>query len=157
MKSHLKKFWSERNERERKVLIFAALFLSASLLYAFLWLPGQKAANRLNAEIPILRSKLAMMRSEALEVDKLKNHMPGFRGGIREEIETSAKAADIKLKSIAGEDHVAAEFSPVPFQTWVAWMEKLGTDEHIKLESVHIEKLDEMGSVQISAVFGRAS
>ncbi len=157
MKDHLKKFWSERNERERKVLVFAALFVSASLLYAFIWLPGQKAAGRLDAELPVLRSKLAMMRGEALEVDRLKNRMSGHRGGIREEIEVSARVVHIGLKSIVGQDHVAAEFSPVQFRTWVVWIEKLGKNDRIQLESAHIEKLDEAGNVKISAVFGRTS
>ena len=157
MKDSLKKFWSMRSAREKNVLIYAALFLSASLLFAFVWLPGEKAVKRLNAELPTLQSKLALMRGETLEIGKLRKHLSGAQGGIRDEIMISAKAIHIQLKSIEGQDHVTAEFAPVQFQTWISWMEKLGAEKRIKLESAHIEKLDESGNVLVTAVFGRQS
>lgn len=155
MKAPLKKFWNERNEREKKVLLYASLFLSASLLYAFVWLPGEKSIRRLAAEIPIMNSKLALMKSEALEIGKLGKRGYGFQGGIREAIEASARAADIPLKGASGQDHVAVEFAPVQFGKWALWAEKLAMDSRIRLESAHIAKLDEKGNVQIAAVFGR--
>lgn len=159
MKEKLTKFWKERNEREKKVLLFASVFLIASLLYAFVWLPGEKAAKRLRAELPVMRSKLAAMKSEALEIERLRKRSPDVRGDIREALAVSAKADKIGLGRVDTESdgHVHAEFDGVPFNSWIAWLEKLELEDRINLESAHIQKLDDKGNVKVVAIFGRQS
>lgn len=153
MKARAKKFWQERSDRERKVLILASAFLASSLLYAFVWQPGEKAESRLGTELPQLRSKLLEMRSEASEIARLKKAAAPASANIRKEIEDTAKASGIGLSRIeSGSDgKVHAEFASVSFDKWIAWLDKARTD--IRFESGHIQRIDPNGTVRIEATF----
>ncbi|NNM82207.1 MAG: type II secretion system protein M [Burkholderiales bacterium] len=159
MKESLKKFWMARVERERKILIFASIFILASFLYAFVWQPGQKAIGRLKTELPTMRSKVAEMHREASEVEGMKKTTPLLRRDIKTAIASLAKSSGIALGEIeAGPDgHVHAQFPSISFDNWVSWLDQLGQREHVRLESARIRRLNNQGNVKIDATFGANS
>ncbi len=152
----LKRFWIERNERERKVLLFAFFFVFSALAYAFVLQPGEKERIKLRREIPQLKEKLAEMRMEASEIER-STKAPGRDAArdIKGEIEASANSAGMGLKSIEkdGDGQVHAEFPSVSFDRWVTWVEKVEKDAHVRLVSGHIQRLDQIGNVRINAAF----
>ncbi len=156
MKARLKSFWLDRNEREKKVSLLAALFLLLSLLYAFVWIPGEKAVAKLSRELPVLRAKLLEMRIQAQEIEKMRKLAPvNGTKDIRQAIESSAKSVNLGLSRIETDvdGRVHAEFSSVSFDPWVVWLDRLRADSHIRLESGHIQKIDLDGRVRITAIF----
>ncbi len=152
-------FWNKRNEREKRVLTFAAIFVISSFLYAFVWQPGEKSIKRLNAELPAMRMKIVTMRSEATEIAKLKKNAPGRQGDMKSAFEASARSANIGLSRIAAgpDGKISAEFASTSFDAWSSWLEKLRVENHIRLESAQIRKLDDKGTVKIAALFGGMS
>ncbi|MCL4688464.1 MAG: type II secretion system protein M [Burkholderiales bacterium] len=56
-------FWTARSPRERAVIGWSGAAIAAALLFAFAWLPMERARTRLAAELPQLRASLAEMRA----------------------------------------------------------------------------------------------
>jgi type II secretory pathway component PulM len=65
-------FWLSRSPRERAVLAWTGVAIVAILLFAFVWLPMERARTRLAQELPPLRASLAEMRAQAGEVKALR-------------------------------------------------------------------------------------
>ena len=65
-------FWVSRSPRERAVMAWAGVAVVAILLFAFVWLPMERARTRLAQELPPLRASLAEMRAQAEEVKALR-------------------------------------------------------------------------------------
>ena len=154
MKPKFESYWMGRSEREKKLLFLAALFLSSSLLYAFVWMPGEKAGAKLSRELPVLRAKLQAMRGEAIEIKKLRNRAPErSRLDVKQAIEASAEGLGLSRIEADADGRIHAEFSPVSFDRWVAWLDRVGTESHIVLESAHVRKIEGGGRVSVTAVF----
>ncbi|MBY0578641.1 MAG: type II secretion system protein M [Burkholderiales bacterium] len=149
------KFWKERSEREKRILFFSSIFLTMSLLYAFVWEPGEKAGHRLRAELPQLRAKALKMREQAAEIEKLKTLSGGRATNLKADISAQAQAGNMGLSRIEidGDGHAHVEFAAVSFDNWILWLDKLRLENHIRLESGHIQKLDQPGMVKINASF----
>ncbi len=159
MREGLKKFWMARVERERKILIFASIFILASLLYAFVWQPGEKAIGQLKTELPAMRSKVAEMRIEASEIESMKKTSPLLHQDIKESIASLAKSSGMQIAGIEADPdgHVHAQFPSVSFDNWIAWLDTLGQRDHVRLESARIRRLNNQGKVKIEAIFGAVS
>lgn len=63
--------WGQIEPRTRTVLLISAGALLAGLIYAYVWLPAARG-RVLNAErIPVLEAKLATMRAQVVEMQRL--------------------------------------------------------------------------------------
>lgn len=156
MKEKIRNFWRDRNDREKKILTFSSIFLASSLLYAFVWQPGTKAGVQLRVELPKLRAKALQMREQAKEIEQLKKTVPGAgTPDLKAEIDAQASAGGLGLSRIEidAEGHAHAEFASVSFDKWVAWLDKIRLENHIRFESGHIRRLDQPGMVRIEASF----
>jgi type II secretory pathway component PulM len=57
--------------RIRRLAVIGLLVLTTALLYAYVWLPASRGRVTLAARLPILESKLTMMRVQAGEIKRL--------------------------------------------------------------------------------------
>lgn len=65
-------FWTDRSPRERSILGWAVATTAALLLFAFVWLPLERAGTRIAAGLPQLRASVAEMRAQAVEARALR-------------------------------------------------------------------------------------
>ena len=157
MKNSFNRFWQARNAREKKVLIFCVLFLLLVFLYAYVWQPGEQAITRLDEILPQMRAKAALMHQQASEISQLQKHRRTQYQStdLKSEIDASAQNhhlhASLSLLSVdnAGAAHLI--LNSISFNAWIRWLDALQQENHLRLESSHIETLTEPGMVKVDA------
>lgn len=162
MKSKLLTFWQARNQREKKVLIFCALFLFAVFLYAYVWQPGERARSRLHELLPPLRLNDARMHEQAKEIRLLRKSLPapGQSADLKKDLDASAvrhKLRDrIGVLSVdtAGRAHLS--INAIAFDDWIRWLDALQRENRLRLESSHIVTLSDPGMVKVEATLASA-
>ena len=157
MKSVFSSFWQARNEREKKVLIFCTIFLLLGFFYAYLWLPGEQAIASLRQSLPQLRANALRMGAQANEIKLLRKHLlePDKGVDLKNEIDASALHHNLRDSvsaltiDTAGKAHLTLD--AVAFDTWINWLDALQRDNHLRLESTHIQALTTPGMVKVDA------
>ncbi len=157
MKNTLLSFWRVRSEREKWTLMLGALFLLVSLLYALVWQPADKARTRLRAALPQLRLQAALMHRQAMEIHRLQNSLrtPTAAIDIKSELEASARHhhldTQLSVLTVDAAGNAQLTMNAVPFAQWIAWLGDLQQQNHILLQSGHIQALGQPGMVRINA------
>ena len=91
--------WGQIEPRTRNVLLISAGALMAGLIYAYVWLPAARG-RVLNAErIPVLEAKLATMRAQVAEMQRLNAVPPSTSTAA---VSTRAAADATGLQTIFG-------------------------------------------------------
>jgi type II secretory pathway component PulM len=85
--------WAQIEPRTRTVLLISAGALLAGLIYAYVWLPAARG-RALNAErIPVLEAKLANMRAQVAEMQRLNAVPPSTSATTASATTASARGA----------------------------------------------------------------
>ena len=94
--------WAQIEPRTRTVVLMSAGALLAGLIYAYVWLPAARG-RVLNAErIPVLEAKLANMRAQVAEMQRL-NAVPPSTSAASATTANTRGAADVNgLQTIFG-------------------------------------------------------
>lgn len=69
--------WQNLSANAQRVIKIALLLLLLSMIWAYVWLPAAKARDALQTRIPALETKLALMQTEAAEINRI-NAMPAL-------------------------------------------------------------------------------
>ncbi|MDA8329305.1 MAG: type II secretion system protein M [Betaproteobacteria bacterium] len=157
MKSTLNAFWQARNEREKKVLIFCGIFLLLGLLYAYVWQPGEQAGMRLREILPQMRAENTRMHEQSHEIEVLRKNafVQDKTANLKSEITASAlrhKLQDrVSALTIDSADKAHLSMDAVSFDAWIRWLDALQRENHLRLETVHIQTLSDPGMVKVDA------
>lgn len=150
-------FWTARSPRERAVIGGSVAAVAAVLLFAFAWLPMERARTRLATELPQLRASLAEMRAQAEEAKQLRA-MPAREasptaplatlvasGSLAQGLPgTRASLLDAKRVSIAVDDAAWARL--------VEWLHWAGASQGLAVEEASVEALAAPGRVRAKLV-----
>jgi type II secretory pathway component PulM len=100
--------------------------LCLALLWAFIWLPANRSRDQSTSQIPVLETKLAIMRTQAAEVARLTNIPPvAAKAGAR------VLADPAGLQTVFGPGAQISMTPPGHFRVTIAstpygaWLEKL--------------------------------
>lgn len=157
MKNTLNTFWQARNEREKKVLIFCGVLLLSGLLYAYVWQPGEQARMRLREILPPMRAESVHMHEQAREIGALRKSVSVHNKTVNLKNDMTASALRHKLQGrisalnidSAGKVHLSMDI--VSFDAWIRWLDALQRENHLRLETVHIQTLSDPGMVKVDA------
>lgn len=150
--------WAARSPGERKAIAVGGSALLLLLVIAFVWLPLERARNRLSAELPALRASVAQMRLEADEVKRLRT-LPAR--------ETPAAAAALSAAGAFTQGLPGATTSALDTRrirltvadaSWnavIAWVERTQSAYGLSVESATIEALAATGRVRAEIVVAR--
>ena len=123
----LRRFWSEREPRERALLSAAALLVGVAVLYLALIDPAVSSIARLQRSLPLARAQAAELETLLGEVRSLKARPAVANNSgkdARPALEQSLAAAGLKATRVVPLANGALQltFSNVSYATWSVWL-----------------------------------
>lgn len=123
----LRQFWSERNPRERSVLLAGGALLVAVLLYLIAIEPAWTGITRLERSLPQQRANAAELEALLAEV-KAAQSRPAVAtmsaADARAALESSLARAGLKAARIVplSDGDIQLTFADVPVSQWAPWL-----------------------------------
>jgi type II secretory pathway component PulM len=151
--------WSERQGRERIVLVAGAAGVLIVALYVFLWQPGLAATRSLAASLPTLRAQVDDMRLQQKELSALRksvaaaSHPGDARALLQAAAERSPFHKSIQRMEALSSERVLVVASPVGFDEWLRWINHLQREFGLRIERCRISSPDQAGRVRAEATF----
>jgi type II secretory pathway component PulM len=148
----LRRFWSEREPRERSFLLGAAVFVGALILYLALIAPALSAMARLHRSLPHLRAQAAELEALLSEVHTLKARPAVASTSVQDAlpaIEQSLAASGLKATRVIPLSNGALQltFANVPYAAWSVWLS--GAERELGMHAINV-------TVRATAVAGNA-
>ena len=152
-------FWHARSPREQAILSIGGALLLAVGLIAYVWQPGELARVKFRRELPQLRVQYATMQREAQQLQVWRQH-PAVHGpstDLKTDIDASATRHGVhaQLNTLdvddAGRAHIALNM--VSWETWIRWVGALQNENHLHLDTCHVQALPVAGMVKVDAMF----
>lgn len=161
--SMLSDFWSQRSERERRILVGGVVVVSLLAGYGWVWRPMSADIARMDEQIPRLRMQAQRIEQAGAELAKLRARPPA---GIADSSQLSAmlsrSAADAGLANgsfvlDAAQRRARASFERVGFDAWAAWVDQLHRAHRLVLTAARIQSLAGPGMIRVECEFAPAA
>ena len=152
------RYWASRTARERQALALATWVLLPLIAYWLLWQPAHTARKKLHATVPIMRVQAERLRDQTTEVARLR-HAPHpavlNASTLKSTIEAAAIAHQLRdaisTLDMQEPNAVRITFAAISFEQWLDWLRELQQEQHIRVESVGVAALPQVGMVKVSA------
>jgi general secretion pathway protein M len=135
----------------------AASFALLALLYLVAIEPAWKARERLEAELPRLRSQAAEVDALAQEAKRLAGRGAAVESAAAAKValEQSLARANLTGVSVAvlDERHLAVSAKAVPVTQWLAWAEEAARESRLRISDVRISRTPIRAMVDAEATF----
>lgn len=153
--------WRGLAVRERRALLAALAAVLAAAVYAGIWEPGEKARRQLEFRLAEKRGQLQQMQVQSAQVAELRRIAMVAKTGadaLQTAVETSARLHGMakliaRLEAAPEGGALLVSVPAVSFESWVAWVQALQSEHHIRLARCQIEALATPGMVRIEASF----
>ncbi len=146
--------WRALQPRERVALVIAAVTLGGFLFFDLLWIPVQHELHELRIAVPRDRTRLTVMRAQALQIAQLRatgktGHVSG--GAILATVEQSATAYGLRQQLTQlepdGANGARLVLQGTSFNTLVTWLSTLQSQYGIRTASAAISAKGSPGIV----------
>ena len=137
--------WQLMARRERHLLLGAALVVALALVYLLLLEPAWLGRQRLQRELPVLRSQLARVDQLADEARMLGNVPVGADTpqALRARLEQSIDAAGLRptLVQLSGSGSLFdVRFRAVPYGVWLTWLDLTARETRLRVIDVAVTR-----------------
>jgi general secretion pathway protein M len=149
LKQALLTFWSERNQRERTMLIIAIAVVVAGLLYLLLINPAISGRRDLQKRLPALRQQAAELQAMAKETATLSGKtLPPAAAVTKESLEASLTRRGLKPQSVSLTGDLAkVQLSAASFANITAWLNEMQQTARLTVVEANVEALLQSDSV----------
>jgi general secretion pathway protein M len=152
------KHWSNRPAQERVLLAWAAVLLTPIIYYYLLWEPAHQGVAKLRIAVPILRAQQIKLNEQAAEVESL-NHRPQLTAldatALKISIESSLLRHQLRTAinsmEVQEPNGIRIASDAIPYIAFITWLRELQQEQHIRVDSLSISALPQVGMVKISA------
>lgn len=138
--------WSGLTKRDRRMVVFAGIFL----LLVFGWLvafePAWKGRQALERELPVLRSDLAQMDQLALEArtasrnaQESTDSAAQLRGRIEQSLEEAGLTPSLAQLELSGE-LIEARFRQADYEKWLFWLDGALRDTRMRVVDLSLTR-----------------
>lgn len=154
-------YWRSRPPRERSALTAGLVVIGVMLVVALVWLPLERARQRLGAELPRLRASVASLEAQGAEVKKLRatlSTIPPNPSPLAPLMAANAWARELPGVQLAvpDEKHVRLKAADVTFTALLDWLTNAQAAHGLRVESARIEALDAPGHVRADLTLARS-
>lgn len=141
-------FWSERNERERRILSLGAVVVVIGLCYFALFNYPLKGIRQLTADLPDLRAKSAQVQTLAAQVTQLKNTVAQTDPVTQDGVSASLGTHGLKPKSVSVSDgFVRLQLENVSFAGLADWLDEQQKTTHMTVIEANFVPQKQLDSV----------
>lgn len=155
-------FWRACSARERAAVASAGVVILAAALYAFLWEPGLASRHALSASLPRLRAQVDDMRWQREQIAALRKELRAAprRGALVDLLRAAAAQSPIassigRIEALPG-GRARVQGTAIPFAEWLAWIELLGRELGVRVDTCRLSALERPGMVQVEASLSSA-
>jgi general secretion pathway protein M len=142
LKETFNQFWDARQERERQILIIAAVFFAVVLLYLVAIDPALNGRDELKRSLPNLHQQAAQMQSMAQELAAIPS-AENRHEVTRELVETALGNNGLKAQSLSVNDGIVrAQFSTATMSGLQGWLLELQKSGGLFVEEIKITGLE---------------
>ncbi len=153
------RYWQGRTSREQWISGSLAVMVLLAVLVFRVWLPAQRARERLQTRLPVLLQQLAQMQQDALQMDHLRHALARDPSGgdWSKQLTASAAAHGLTLQNMQSVDAQEASFSMdgVDFNRWLIWLASLQHDDHVFVSACQIVR--QTNGVHVQATVRRGA
>jgi general secretion pathway protein M len=145
-------FLAQRNERERRLLAWAAIVVALGLVYALLIDPALSGRVQLRKSLPALQQQVAELQALAREAAELSGKTAAPAAPVsRASLESTLARNGLSAQNLVlSGDLIKLQLSAVPFSGVVSWLGELQTSARIGVTEASITALAEPGTVNAS-------
>jgi general secretion pathway protein M len=147
-------WWQEREPNQRLGIKFALAALGLLLVIVVFFKPAYEGRQRLEAALPGLRADLALMDGQASEARRLEAQgtLRTPQGdALRDALAASLREHGMATKALVTAGRaVRIELHDVAFADWVAWLDEVRTQLHVKVSEAHVSAT-KPGQVELTA------
>ncbi|HZW21905.1 type II secretion system protein GspM [Noviherbaspirillum sp.] len=149
LKQRLSAFWSDRNRRERNMLLAAAAVIVFGLVYVLLIDPALSGRSSLEKMLPGLRQQAAEVQALAKEASGLGGKTAAPPPAMtRESIETSLSRKGLKAQSVTVSGELAkVQLNGVPFSATTEWLAEVQKTARLSVVEAVVEAQQQPDSV----------
>jgi general secretion pathway protein M len=140
------RWWASLQARERRVLGAGVALVVLALLYLVAFEPAHVGRQRLQVELPALRTQLAQIEGLAGEARRLSGQAPQGADTpqqLKAQLEQSIAAAGLQgavaQLTVAG-DLIDLRFKAVPFAAWLGWFDSALRETRLRAVDIVIER-----------------
>jgi general secretion pathway protein M len=142
-------YFARRSARERMILLAGGLVLLVLIGYGMLYEPLNQARAKLAKRLPAERAELRLMRTQVVEIQRLRSRMGNSgQGGLEQRVKSSAAAFGFGDKitqfAVLANDQVQLRIQPLPTQTWLDWLSDM-EQRGIRVVRCHITASEQTG------------
>jgi general secretion pathway protein M len=141
LKQSVSTFWSERNQRERNMLLAAMMVVVFGLFYMLLIDPAMSGRKDLEKKLPALRQQAAEVQAMAKEASRLSGKTAAPAATVtKESLEASLARKGLKPQSVAltGEI-VKVQLSSASFAGTIDWLDEMQRTARLSVVDANIE------------------
>lgn len=144
-----------RSEREVRAATAIAIVVGLLIVYAFAWLPLQRARTRLEADLPALRASLATMQRAADEAKRLRALPPAANQQAPVGSLASSPPAGTQV-TVVDPKRVRVVASDAAFTALLEWMMAAQASHGLRVESARLDALPAAGRVKGDILMSRS-
>lgn len=146
--------WQLLTPRERRVVIAGAVLLAVAVVWLLLFEPARDGRQRLQSELPALRSQLAEMEQLSGEVRRLGAVPAGSDSpqAIRVQLEQSIDSAGLKpalAQLTHSGDLFDLRFKSVSYAVWLLWLDTAARETRLRVVDAAITREAGVGVVSV--------
>ena len=148
----IKQFLDQLNERERRVVIAAAIALALFIPYEFIWSPFVHGLNTMQERVEQEQKDLAWMQehvSEARELTRSTGQTGGGAQPVYGVIESTARqrfGGDIRVQQ-EGKGGVRVTINNIGYDDVLLWLDDLYNQHHINVKEFTVDRQPTPGRV----------
>lgn len=142
-------FLAQRNERERRLLAWAAIIVVLGLVYALLIDPALSGRAQLRKNLPALQQQVAELQALAREASALSGKAVAPATPVsRATIESTLGRSGLSAQNLVlSGDFIKLQLSAAPFSSVVSWLGELQSSARVGVTEASITALAEPGTV----------
>jgi general secretion pathway protein M len=158
--------WTALSLRERRMVQIAVAVVSVGVLYGVGIDPALRNINKLNAELPGLRTETATIKALADEARRLtalnKAAAPASSSNLRSDTEKSLRraglfeASKIMANESAGNSALQINFNAAPFGAVMEWVNLAPRELSVRVQRAKFDRVGGGGKVNGEVVFDSA-
>lgn len=167
MKQTVINYWNQLQQRERWILGAGVVFVTALLLYQFIWAPWHKAINFMQEALVGHRSNVAWMQkttemmSDSGGVAQARR-VRGQDQSLMSVIEQTARSTGVRdsIQQITPRENntqVSVVLENTSFNKWVRWADILQSQYGVKVLQLSAEREEKPDTAEIRVIFARKS
>lgn len=161
VRAALTQWFEARAPREKKLLVAGGVFVALALVYNVLWEPAYDGRAQIAAKLPQIEAQLADVQMQVDEARRLKAAAavrPPAGIALREALsESLTQAGIVKAQLTMLGKGVQIDAKAVPFAAWIAWLDQVRRDQHVRVINAHASAELKQGQATVSATLQPAA